>query len=291
MSVSKKPEVSGISPNEGPVEGGTKVTIRGTNLGLNKEDVVGLFICGANVLGSMEYISSSKLSCVTKAWKACIGNVTVETQSGGKGLSLVQFTFTGRDQASDSASEVSSLSRSSSRGDADLKRSDSNRSDRSKPQSAAVSEPVGLARSLKAKSMFDLSLMTKNQRPEITRISPSEAHSDAVTKLTIGGMNLGSSSADISQLLVCGIDCLSSVEYESSSKIFCYIGPAKAATGNIVIETVSGGKSSSAVKFSLVESRDDDSSSWAAVPYTEQELGEYAFGETPRQSLWEFMLV
>lgn len=270
-SVSTKPEVSGISPNEGPVEGGTKVTIRGTNLGLNREDVIGLFFCGANVLGSMEYISSSKLSCVTKAWKACIGNVTVETQSGGKGLSLVQFAFVSRDQASDSASEVSSLSRSSSRGDADLKRSDSNRSDRGKPQSAAASEPVGLARNLKAKSMFDLSLMTKSQRPEITGISPSEAQSDAVTKLTIRGMNLGTSSADINQLLVCGIDCLSSVEYESSSKIFCYIGPAKAATGNIVIETVSGGRSSSVVKFSLVESRDDDSSSWAAVPYTEQD--------------------
>ncbi len=33
------PEVSGISPNEGPP--GTKITIRGENLGENKDDVIG----------------------------------------------------------------------------------------------------------------------------------------------------------------------------------------------------------------------------------------------------------
>lgn len=270
-SATRKPEVNGISPNEGPVEGGTKVVIRGTNLGLNKEDVIGLFICGGNVLGSLEYTSSSKLVCVTKAWKPCIGNVTVETQSGGKGSSLVQFTFISRDQASDTASDVSSLSRSSSRGDADLRRSDSNRSDRSKQVPAASGESSSLTRNLRARSMFDLSLMTKNQKPDITGISPSQAPANAATRLTICGTNLGLSTADIKELSVCGIDCRSSLEHESSSKVFCYVGPGKPGTGNVVIETVSGGKSSSIVKFSIVENKDDDASSWAAVPYAEQE--------------------
>ncbi|ESO10880.1 hypothetical protein HELRODRAFT_137950, partial [Helobdella robusta] len=87
------PQVSGVSPKEGPLNGGTKLTIRGQNLGRNKEDVIGLYVCGSNVLSSLEYISSNKLICTTKPWKAGSGNVSVETQSGGRGVSLVQFCF------------------------------------------------------------------------------------------------------------------------------------------------------------------------------------------------------
>ncbi|ELT92481.1 hypothetical protein CAPTEDRAFT_91123, partial [Capitella teleta] len=85
------PEINGVSPRESTVDGGTKVTIRGENLGLKKEDVVGLYICGSNCLGSLEYISSHKLVVTTKAWKACTGNIVIETQSGGKAVSLVEF--------------------------------------------------------------------------------------------------------------------------------------------------------------------------------------------------------
>lgn len=268
VSASRKPEVNGVSPKEGPVEGGTKVVIRGTNLGLNKEDVIGLFICGANVLGSLEYTSPSKLACVTKAWKPCIGNVTVETQSGGKGSSLVQFTFVGPDRASDSSCEVLP----------------SGRSDRRRYSVDDVSG--SLVRNPKAKSMFDLSLTTKTHRPDVTGISPLEAPADARTKLTIRGTNLGHSSADICQLLVCGIDCLSSIEYESSSKISCYVGPTVPGTGIVVVETVSGGRSSSAVKFSLVENKDDESADWNAVPYVQKEAGLNLYPDCP---LFKFM--
>lgn len=277
---SKKPEVTGISPNEGPVEGGTKVTIRGTNLGLSKQDVVGLFVCGANVLGSLEFVSSSRLTCITKPWKPCIGNVTVETQSGGKGTSLVQFAFISRDQGSDSASEVSSLSRSSSRGDADLRRTGSNKSqssEKAKVSIAATQESSTLAKSLKAKSMFDLSLgpmATKNPKPEVTGISPLEAPANVVTKLTIRGLNLGQSVSDIMRLTICGVDCLASVEYESASKIFCSVGPAKPGTGSVLVDTHSGGKGSSLVMFRLVESKEEESSSWAAVPYSASDESE-----------------
>jgi hypothetical protein len=116
-----------VSPKEGLVDGGTRLTIRGANLGRSKEDVIGLFVCGSNVLSTLEYASSSKLICTTKAHRAGAGNITVETQSGGRGVSLVQFTFlspaTSVPDAADNVSEASSsLSRSSSRGDADMKR-------------------------------------------------------------------------------------------------------------------------------------------------------------------------
>ena len=140
-----------MSPKEGSTEGGTRLTIRGSNLGRNKEDVIGLCICGSNVLSTLEYFSPSKLVCVTKPHRPCSGNVMVETQVGGRGLSLVQFNFVDTtasassllpaaalttaakavpavianvaESHSDSTSEgSSSLSRSSSRGDADIKR-------------------------------------------------------------------------------------------------------------------------------------------------------------------------
>jgi len=155
-----------VSPKEGPIEGGTRLTIRGSNLGRNKEDVVGLYVCGSNVLSSLEYVSSSKLICTTKPYKPCAGTISVETQVGGRGVSLVQFTFNETTSSppvpaasvpsvaasvaaasgssgsmsslrsavpamgsavtenySDTTSECSSsLSRSSSRGDADIKR-------------------------------------------------------------------------------------------------------------------------------------------------------------------------
>ena len=93
LSDSKLPEISGISPKEGSAAGGTRLTIRGTNLGLHKEDIVGLFVCGSNVLGSLEFESSRKIYCTTKTYKPCVGKIVVETQSGGRGTSLVDFTF------------------------------------------------------------------------------------------------------------------------------------------------------------------------------------------------------
>ena len=268
---SKRPEVTGISPKEGSVEGGTKVTIRGANLGLNKEDVVGLFICGANVLGSLEYISSSKLTCVTKSWKQCVGNVTVETQSGGKGSSLVQFTFVGSsdDHASDATSEISDLSRSSSK--ADLRRDSSIKSNNSEKNFVAVKkDSPSLARNLKAKSLFDLSRMpVSGSKPEVTGLSPMEGPADGATRITIRGSNLGLSKSDIVRLSVCGMDCIDTLEFESSSKLVCIAGPALPGSGSIVVETQSGGRGASLVEFCFIENV--EKKSWSAATISEAE--------------------
>lgn len=88
-----KPEVTSISPKSGPQTGGTVLTIRGSNLGQSQEDIVVLNICGSDVLDTLEYISPWKLQCKTVPWKPCVGGIIIETLSGGRGQSLVEFTF------------------------------------------------------------------------------------------------------------------------------------------------------------------------------------------------------
>lgn len=51
------PEVSGVSPNEGSVDGGTKVTLRGTNMGSGSEDIKQVLLAGIDCTQSVEYIS------------------------------------------------------------------------------------------------------------------------------------------------------------------------------------------------------------------------------------------
>ena len=51
------PEVSGVSPNEGSVEGGTKVTLRGTNLGTELEDIKQVLLAGVDCTQGVEYLS------------------------------------------------------------------------------------------------------------------------------------------------------------------------------------------------------------------------------------------
>lgn len=87
------PQILEVCPSEAPISGGTVVTVRGRDLGLNREDVVGLFICGSDVVESVQYISSERLVCTTVAWRPCVGCVAVETLSGGRASSTVQFTF------------------------------------------------------------------------------------------------------------------------------------------------------------------------------------------------------
>lgn len=91
------------------MSGGTRLVIRGSSLGRDRDDVVGLFVCGSNVLSTLEFISSSKLVCTTKSHRATSGSVSVETQSGGRGTSLVQFTFVEHTSAPAAASSVTSL--------------------------------------------------------------------------------------------------------------------------------------------------------------------------------------
>lgn len=84
------PKVTGLSPKEGSP--GTKITVRGENLGYSQDDVVSLTVCGVECLMYVEWQSPSKIvarcGAVTPGMR---GDVIVTTKSGGKGTCTVQF--------------------------------------------------------------------------------------------------------------------------------------------------------------------------------------------------------
>ena len=82
------PKVTGVSPKEGPP--GTKITIRGENLGVSQEDLISLTICGVECLIYSEWYSSQKIITRSGRCKG-VGDVIVTTRSGGIGSSTVQF--------------------------------------------------------------------------------------------------------------------------------------------------------------------------------------------------------
>ncbi|CAG5128462.1 unnamed protein product, partial [Candidula unifasciata] len=82
------PLVTGVSPKEGPP--GTRITIRGENLGDDPRDLIGLKICGMDCLLSAEWKSSSKIIARTGPGKGK-GDIIPITRSGGKGSCTVGF--------------------------------------------------------------------------------------------------------------------------------------------------------------------------------------------------------
>ena len=58
--ISSKPQVTGISPHEGPVQGGQRVVLRGSNLGENKESVLKILVADMDCTNSLEYFCQSK---------------------------------------------------------------------------------------------------------------------------------------------------------------------------------------------------------------------------------------
>lgn len=54
------PEVTGISPREGPLEGGQRVILRGTCLGECTSDVLRVIIAGVDCTQSLEYHSQGE---------------------------------------------------------------------------------------------------------------------------------------------------------------------------------------------------------------------------------------
>lgn len=56
------PEVTGVSPNKGPVQGGQRVVLRGSYLGESRADVVQVLVAGVDCTSSLEYFSPCKLS-------------------------------------------------------------------------------------------------------------------------------------------------------------------------------------------------------------------------------------
>ncbi|XP_063890130.1 LOW QUALITY PROTEIN: exocyst complex component 2-like [Scylla paramamosain] len=80
--------VTGISPIEGVP--GTKVTIRGENLGSRPEDLVGLTICGVDCLMTAEWKTSTKI-IARSGTGVGKGDIIVTTVQGARGTSTVQF--------------------------------------------------------------------------------------------------------------------------------------------------------------------------------------------------------
>lgn len=60
--ISTKPQVTGISPHEGLVQGGQRVVLRGTNLGESKESIVKVMLADMDCTDSVEYFSPSECS-------------------------------------------------------------------------------------------------------------------------------------------------------------------------------------------------------------------------------------
>ena len=52
------PEVTGISPSEGSIEGNERVILRGSNLGESIEDIVRVTIANVDCTSTLEYFSS-----------------------------------------------------------------------------------------------------------------------------------------------------------------------------------------------------------------------------------------
>jgi len=52
------PQVTGISPKEGPLQGGQKVVLRGSNLGESREDVVKVVVADVDCTSTLEYTSN-----------------------------------------------------------------------------------------------------------------------------------------------------------------------------------------------------------------------------------------
>lgn len=88
MAPKNPPLVTGVSPKEGPP--GTRITIRGENLGLDPRDFIGLKICGMDCTLFAEWKSASKIIARTGPGKGK-GDVVVITRSGGKGTCTVGF--------------------------------------------------------------------------------------------------------------------------------------------------------------------------------------------------------
>lgn len=88
MPRTSPPLVTGVSPKEGPP--GTRVTIRGENLGYDVKDLIGLKICGVDCVLSSEWKSPSKIIARSGPGKGK-GDVIVITKSAGQGSCTVGF--------------------------------------------------------------------------------------------------------------------------------------------------------------------------------------------------------
>ncbi|XP_029009436.1 plexin-B2b [Betta splendens] len=91
------PQITGIIPHFGPMQGGISVTIRGSNLGIHREDIKSIRVVGEPCIHQEEkYSVSTSVVCEIGPvapkgphW----GPVEVEVKGGKKGTSSVLFTY------------------------------------------------------------------------------------------------------------------------------------------------------------------------------------------------------
>nr|XP_030722827.1 plexin-B1 isoform X7 [Globicephala melas] len=90
------PLIHSVEPLTGPVDGGTRVTIRGSNLGQHVQDVQDTVrVAGVPcAVDAQEYEVSSSLVCITGAsGEEVAGAVTVEVPGRGRGVSEHDFAY------------------------------------------------------------------------------------------------------------------------------------------------------------------------------------------------------
>jgi exocyst complex component 2 len=86
--------------------------------------------------------------------------------------------------------------------------------------------------------------------PYVNGVSPCEGHPG--TQIKIWGENLGLSEHDITSIVICGHECIESMDWVSSRKIICNTGRG-VGRGRIIITSSSGGVGTCSVYFSGLE--------------------------------------
>lgn len=90
------PLIHSVEPLTGPIDGGTRVTIRGSNLGQHVQDVLGMVrVAGVPCAVDVgEYDVSSSLVCITgSSGEEVTGEVAVEVPGRGHGVSEFNFAY------------------------------------------------------------------------------------------------------------------------------------------------------------------------------------------------------
>uniref|UniRef100_A0A6Q2XLT3 Sema domain-containing protein n=1 Tax=Esox lucius TaxID=8010 RepID=A0A6Q2XLT3_ESOLU len=91
------PQITEITPLYGPLKGGISVTIKGSNLGIRKEDVKAILVVGVPCEHQKDkYAVSTRVVCEIDSLdsqSATRGQVEVELEGGKRGTSLAVFTF------------------------------------------------------------------------------------------------------------------------------------------------------------------------------------------------------
>ncbi|KAJ8304287.1 hypothetical protein KUTeg_017870 [Tegillarca granosa] len=87
------PIIISVTPKEGLVMGGTRITIEGRNLGFSRSDIIDLLICEVDCLDMLEYESPNRIYCTAKPSTPGKGDIIIETKSGGIGTLRNAFTY------------------------------------------------------------------------------------------------------------------------------------------------------------------------------------------------------